>query len=102
MSQHVFIRVWSELDMDLIKRHTLIAGDPAGDCANCKEVGINIQVSKKCPNCGTEFKYIATRLQNNPSQARKLKAKRPDLTAIDLSDYKEAYGRSQARDLMGG
>jgi len=94
------IRVWQEFDLDDVKEHLLIAGDPTGDCAGCREVGIRIQDAKTCPNCRTEFKYIATRLQNNPSQARKLKNKRPDLIAIDLSDYKAAMSRREAHRFM--
>ena len=96
MDNNILVRVWQEMDFLYLKDHLLIAGDPLGDCSKCKEVGINIAGSKNCPKCGTEFKYIATRLHNDPSQARKLRAKRADLIAIDLSDYKDALGRSQA------
>lgn len=100
MQDHGFIRVWQEIDLNLLRKTLLIAGDPTGDCANCKEVGLNIITSKKCPKCGTEFKYVATRLQNNPSQARKLRLKRPDLIAIDLSDFKEGTARDNALKFM--
>lgn len=100
MDRAAYIRVWEKLELDYITKHLLIAGDPTGDCANCKEVGINIQAAKSCPKCNTLFKYVATRLQNNASQARKLKMKRQDLVAIDLLDYKEAYARQQAHRFM--
>ncbi len=99
--KEVFIRVWQEIPLELIQKHTLIAGDPTGDCSNCRDIGLNITTTKKCPGCGIEFKYIATRLTNNPTQARRLRAKRPDLIAIDLSDYKEATARDNARNIMG-
>jgi len=100
MNDSIFIRVWQEEDLGHVQKHLLIAGDPTGDCSNCKEVGINIISAKECPHCKAEFKYIATRLTNNPSQAKKLKFKRPDLIAIDLSDYKEAVARQEAHRFM--
>jgi len=100
MDGSAYVRVWQEIDLIHVQKHLLIAGDPTGDCSNCKEVGIHIAGAKVCPNCNTEFNYIATRLKNNPSQARKLKAKRSDLIAIDLSDYKEATARSNAHRFM--
>ncbi|MDD5439895.1 MAG: hypothetical protein PHS37_06895, partial [Candidatus Omnitrophica bacterium] len=91
---------WQEVELGYVREHLLIAGDPTGDCSKCKEVGISIITARTCPHCMTEFKYIATRLANNPSQAKKLKLKRPDLIAIDLSDYKEAVARQEARRFM--
>ena len=100
MGQESFIRVWKKLDLDQISKHLLIAGDPRGDCANCKEVGLNIAQVQVCPNCKTEFKYIASRLSQSHSQAKKILAKRHDLTIVDLEDYKGAIARSQARKFM--
>ena len=100
MTEGKYIRIWQELELDDIRKHLLIAGDPTGDCSNCKAVGLNIAVSTSCPECKTVFKYIATRLQNNPSQARRLKKKRPDLMAIELSDFKEACARENARNFL--
>lgn len=100
MPKEINIRVWQVHDMELITKHLLVAGDPTGDCANCKEIGIDIATSKNCPKCKTEFKYIATRLDNNPTQAGRLKKKRPDLIAIDLGDYKEALAREKAHNIF--
>jgi len=101
MNHETYIRVWQSLDLDDIKEHLLIAGDPTGDCANCKAIGIRISEAQVCPECGTPFRYIATRLANNPRQARMLKQKRGDLIAIELSDFKDATARKNARNFMG-
>ena len=100
MADSTYIRIWKEIELDDIQKHLLITGDPLGDCANCKEVGINISSAKVCPKCGTEFKYISTRLKSNPSQARKMKQKRPELIAVELSDFKEACARRKAQKFM--
>lgn len=100
MSKKGFIRVWQEMDFEEIGRYLLIAGDPTGDCANCKEVGIDISNAKTCPKCNTQFKYIATRLKSTSSQANRLKTKRPDLTIIELSDFKESQARDEARRFL--
>lgn len=100
MPKNAYIRVWKDMDLEDIQKHLLIAGDPTGDCANCKEVGLDIREAKTCPKCNTEFKYIATRLKGGSSQAKRLKTKRPDLTAIELSDFKDATARDDARRFM--
>ena len=100
MKKTAYIRVWKDLDLDDIGRHLLIAGDPMGDCANCREVGIDISNAKSCPKCNTEFKYIATRVHSSALQAKRLKAKRPDLIAIELSDFKNVQARNEAQRFM--
>ena len=100
MSGNFYIRVWQYLDLFEVQKHLLICGDPTGNCANCREVGINIQDTKSCPACKTEFKYIATRVKGSTFQAKRLKAKRPDLIAIDFSDFKDAQARSEARKFL--
>lgn len=99
MSKRAYIRIWQNLDLEEIQGHLLIAGDPKADCANCREIGIDVS-NKFCPKCKTEFKYIATRIQGGHVQAKRLKAKRPDLIIIELSDFKEAQARDQAREFM--
>ena len=97
-----YIRIWQNLDLDDVQKHLLIAGDISGDCANCKEIGLNFQTTKVCPKCKTEFKYIATRASKASREAKRLKSKRPDLIVIDFSDFKEAQSRDQARKFIGG
>jgi hypothetical protein len=90
------IRVWKEMDISDIGNHLLIAGETAGDCSNCRELGIDYSSAKTCPKCKNEFKYIATRFH----EIRKIKQKRPDLIFIDFEDYKKATGKIKAKNLF--
>lgn len=100
MDRNAYIRVWRDMDLDDIQKHLLVAGDPTGDCANCREIGIDIVKAKACPKCGAEFKYIGTRIRDSVPQARRLKQKRPDLTVIEYSDFKNAQARNDARKIF--
>jgi len=90
------IRVWKEMDINDIEKHLLVAGEVSGDCSSCRELGINYSLSKSCPKCGNEFKYIATRFH----EIKKIKQKRPDLIFIDFEDYKKAAGKIKAKGLF--
>ena len=53
--------------------------------------------TRTCPECGTVFKYIASRrLETHPSErfqlAKRLAEKRPDLLLIDYQDYQITAG----------
>jgi len=91
-----FIRVWQQFDLNDISEHLLIVGVSSGDCAKCRELGIDYSRAKTCPKCGTDFKYITTRT----SEARKINNKRPDLIFIEIEDYKKALGKMRARDIF--
>jgi hypothetical protein len=90
------IRVWKEMDILDIEKHLLIAGDVSGDCSSCRKLGINYSSAKTCPECGNEFKYIASRSH----EIKKIKQRRPDLIFIDFDDYKKATGKIKARDIF--
>lgn len=94
-----FIRVWQELDFKEVKEHLLIAGSISGDCGNCKEVGISFE-AKNCPKCQAHFKYMCTRISGSPKEAKRLRAKRPDLVIIDFQDFKEAQARKKVHGLL--
>ncbi|MDD4202371.1 MAG: hypothetical protein PHQ52_02790 [Candidatus Omnitrophica bacterium] len=94
------IRIWKEEDIHFVNDHLLIVGDPDGACSKCKEMGINVSTAKTCPECKTEFKYIASRVNSSSKQASRLHSKRPDLTVIDLADVKEVLARDNANKLF--
>lgn len=71
-------------------------GVSSGDCAKCREPGIDYSRVKTCLKCGTDFKYVATRT----GEARKINNKRLDLIFIELEDYKKALGKTMARDSL--
>lgn len=90
------IRVWKELDIGDVSKHLLIVGASTGDCSNCRELGINYSIAKTCPKCGTEFRYIASRIK----EIKKIKDKRADLIFIEFEDYKKITGFIKAKNLF--
>ena len=93
--------MWQEADIKAIEPHLLVAGSTAGDCANCKEMGIPLD-SKSCPKCGCLFRYIGTRISSSIREAKRLRAKRPDLILIDFQDFKNVTARDKARGFLNG
>lgn len=91
-----FIRVWKKVNIEEISEHLLIVGALSGDCSKCRELGINYSLSKTCPKCGTDFRYIASRNR----EIKKIKEKRPDLIFIDFEDYKNMTGLKRAKNLF--
>ncbi len=92
-----FIRVWTKIDISDVMAHLLIVGESTGDCAKCRELGINYSEATTCPKCGTPFKYITSRTR----EVTRIKNKRPHLVFIDFDDYKKATGKLKARGLFG-
>ena len=100
------LRVWQSVDVEGISKHLLIVGDITADCVNCRELGIAYATTKNCPQCGTDFRFIASRNtgkldRNRAGTVKRIKDRRPDLTLIDYEDYKEITGKKQARDFFG-
>ena len=91
-----FIRIWKEVDMKDISSHLLIVGQIKGECSNCRALGLNYAESKICPQCGAQFKYVASRTK----EIKRIKIKRQDLIFIDFEDYKKAAGKLKARELF--
>jgi len=95
------IRFWQEAEIEFLKNHLLIAGDLSGDCANCKQVGIDYKIAKECPNCHTDFKYIASRSSlADGGFVRRIKQARPELVFIDFSDFKKATEKNKAQEFF--
>lgn len=101
MAKKSLIRMWQETDIQSIEPHLLIAGSTTADCASCKEIGISFE-AKNCPKCGTFFKYLGTRISNSSREAKRLRAKRPDLILIDFQDFKEVIARDKAHGFLDG
>jgi hypothetical protein len=97
-----FIRVWQACDIESLSKHLVIVGDITGDCANCRELGIDYAQAKACPGCGNVFRFVALRSKGGSRGAavKRIKERRPDLTFVDYDDYKEITGRSQAHDFF--
>lgn len=100
MAKKSIIRIWQEVNLGEIEPQLLIAGSTTGDCASCREVGIQLD-ARTCPKCGLVFKYMGTRISNSAGEAKRLKAKRPDLIIIDFRDFKELQARAKAQGFLG-
>jgi len=97
-----YLRIWLEQKIEDVDEHLLIVGDVCGDCARCKEVGLEFSVVKECPHCHTPFKYISSRNATGSTdrrfhEAKRILHKRSDLTFIDYDDYKKMSGRNKAK-----
>lgn len=104
MAAH-FVRMWRPVDLEQIQKHLLLLGDTAADCASCRMLGLNPWTVGKCPQCGTQFQYIASRRINaHPGERfhliRRLCDQRPDLQMIDYEDYQKAVGAKSAREFF--
>ena len=100
-----YIRIWQACNIEEISKHLLIVGDLTADCANCRELGIEYAHTKNCPKCGIDFRFIAARNtgaldRGRGATVKRIKDRRPDLTFIDYTDYKEITGKQQARDFF--
>ena len=100
-----FLRVWQWHDIADITKHLVIIGDVAGDCASCREFGIDIKKTNECPKCHTTFKYIASRRISEHSGERfqitkRLQELKPGLVAIDYDDFQKITGSQKARDFF--
>ncbi|MCZ8157516.1 MAG: hypothetical protein O9264_15440 [Leptospira sp.] len=98
-----FIRVWTQVDSDAIKKQLLYIDDLYGTCGSCKKLGLNYIKDKKCPDCGTTFKYLATKI-SNPAEVGKILARiekeKLDLILIEREDFEKSNARDAVKDLF--
>jgi len=100
-----WIRIWNQRDISEIQKHLLIVGDLMGDCANCKEIGIDYKTATECPKCKQQFKYFTSRRFETHRGERfqlikRLHQVRNDITWIDYEDFKKITGQQKARDIF--
>lgn len=100
-----WLRVWAEKDISEIEKHLLVIGDAKGDCAQCKELGLDYKVVKQCPNCNATFAYVTSRrFESHPGErfqiVKRLSEIRRDLIWIDYDDYKKIAGRQKVKDFF--
>ncbi len=102
----MYIRIWQACDITEITKHLLVVGEVTADCANCRELGIDYSKTRECPQCGTIFRFIASRNTGRLDHGtrggtvKRIKDRRADLTFIDYEDYKEITGKTQAREFF--
>ncbi|MBI38546.1 MAG: hypothetical protein CMF59_03030 [Leptospiraceae bacterium] len=97
------VRVWQQLDLNTLKQHLLLIDDLYGTCAACNQIGLNYLKDKSCSGCGTEFKYLATRLKD-PAETgkilRRIEKEKLGLTLIDREDYEKAMAEKNIGSLF--
>lgn len=101
----VWLRVWTQKDLSDVEQHLLIVGDVKGDCASCREVGLDYKTIKQCPQCHTTFQYVTSRrFASHPGErfgiVKRLNEARSDLIWIDYDDFKTLSGRQRARQFF--
>jgi hypothetical protein len=95
-----FIRVYQNLDVNVLKEHLLIYGEISGNCANCQTIDIKLD-SPSCPQCHSEFKYIAFRnIRSHLAKLSRLLAERPFLTFVDYEDFAKNLAAQKAKDFL--
>ena len=100
-----FIRVWKEFDIDDIKKHLLVCALTSSSCENCGKFGLDYNSAKACPDCKTEFKYIALKLSSDDKsqeniQVKKIIQTRYELIFINYDDYKKVTASTKAKDIF--
>jgi len=94
------IRVYKNLDIQHIKAHLLIWGDLTASCAQCNNLGLKLD-TPQCPQCHTEFKYIAFRnIKDHLPKINKLNQERPELILVDYEDFKRLNGVLKAQEFL--
>ncbi len=100
---NIYMRVAQERDFDEVTKHLIVVGDLTGDCFSCRHIGIDYGREKYCPQCKTDFRYIASRKSadaNNGAMMSKICRKRPDLTYVEYNDIKEVSDRMKAKNIF--
>jgi len=98
-AKYSYMRVWKNVELEKIEPELLMVGTISCDCAKCREAGIPLD-AKKCPKCGTTFRYLSSRHSSSIKEAKRLKEKRPDLELIEYKDFKEVQARRKARGIF--
>ena len=97
------IRVWKQLDIDLVNKHLVIVDEIDATCNNCKKLGLKFPADKSCPSCNTEFKYCCTSSGSVQLASRilqKIKDANSDCVLIDKEDYNKAKAKTDINDLF--
>ena len=101
--KNILVRVAQEHDFETLTKHLIVVGELTGECFACRHVGIDYGREKYCPQCHTDFRYIASRKSasdNNAVVMGRLAKKRPDLVYVEYQDIKDTSDRQKARDIF--
>ena len=94
------IRIYKNLDLHHIQSHLLIWGELTASCSQCNNLGLKFD-TLACPQCHTEFKYIAFRnIKDHLPKIVKLNQERPDIVLVDYDDFKRLSGALKAQEFL--
>jgi len=93
-----FIRVYQRVDFKDVREHTLICGDLSASCSNCSALDIKF-TAPVCPECRTDFKYIAFRnVKHHLPKMEKLAEENPRVVLIDFEDYTRGLAQAKSEE----
>ncbi len=99
--KEIYIRFWTKKNVDDITKHLLIIDDYYGMCANCKEAGLNFVKNTLCPKCGTEFKYLTVKAQQEIGKIlNRIESEKLPYTIIEKSDWEKAIAKKSMDSLF--
>jgi hypothetical protein len=95
-----FLRIYKKFYIDEVRTHLLTYGALSGTCANCKHMDLKIEAIK-CPECQTEFKYIAFQnVRDHMPKMLRVAQERPNMLFVDYDDFKRIEGEEKAKDIF--
>lgn len=95
-----FLRIYKQFYLDEVKTHLMTYGALSGMCANCKNMDVKLDMPK-CPQCQTEFKYIAFQnIRDHMPKMLKVSHERPQIIFVDYDDFKKIEGEEKAKDIL--
>ena len=98
-NKKVTLRVWKEFDLEEIEKHLIVVGELSGECFSCRQLGVDVRQGR-CPNCGTEFKYMGFRRKVNGKDIVRFKREYPQMIFIEFEDFKKNISRERAKKLL--
>ncbi len=96
-----FLRVWKDIDPQLIKDHIAVLGLRSAICQKCKNNIADLSTCE-CDSCGTRIKYLTFRQEmvEDTSFFAKLKVYKDKFVCIDYKDFTNITARMKAYDIF--
>ncbi len=95
-----FLRIYKKFYLDEVKCHLMTYGALSGMCASCKNMDVKLD-TLTCPECKTEFKYIAFQnIKDHLPKMLRIAQERPNIIFVDHDDFKKIEGEEKAKDIF--
>ena len=95
-----FVRIYKKFYIDEVKTHLMTYGALSGMCANCKNMDVKLD-TLTCPECKTEFKYIAFQnVKDHMPKMQRIAQERQNIIFVDYDDFKKIEGEEKAKDIF--